>query len=76
MNSMEVVVKIKANEFSDELVQQIKSLMPTSDYTVTISISNNKKDAYFAKLDEAIEELENNEGSTFTLKSFEEFIRN
>jgi len=72
---MEVVLKIKSNEFSDELVQQIKSLMPTSDYTVTISISNNKKDAYFAKLDEAIVALENNEGSTFTLKSFEEFIR-
>ena len=72
---MEAVLKIKANEFSDELVQQIKSLMPTSDYTVTISISNNKKDAYFAKLDEAIVALENNEGSTFTLKSFEEFIR-
>lgn len=72
---MEAVLKINANEFSDELVKRIKSLMPTNDYTVTISISNNKKDAYAAKLDDAIVALKNNEGSTFTLESLEEFIK-
>lgn len=72
---MEAVLKINANEFSDELVKRIKSLMPTNDYTVTISISNNRNDAYFSKIDEAIGALEKNEGSTFTLESFEKFIR-
>lgn len=72
---MEAVLKIKANEFSDELIKKIKSLMPNNDYTVTISISNNKNEAYVAKLDEAIVSLKNNEGSTFTLESLEEFIR-
>lgn len=72
---MEAVLKINANEFSDELVKRIKSLMPTNDYTVTISISNNKKDAYFSKIDEAIAALDKKEGSTFTLESFEKFIK-
>ena len=72
---MEAVLKINANEFSDELVKRIKSLMPTNDYTVTISISTNRKDAYAAKLDDAIVALKNNEGSTFTLESLEEFIK-
>lgn len=72
---MEAVLKINANEFSDELVKRIKSLMPTNDYTVTISISNNRNDAYAAKLDDAIVALKNNEGSTFTLESLEEFIK-
>lgn len=72
---MEAVLKINANEFSDELVKRIKSLMPTNDYTVTISISNNKKDAYFSKIDESIAALDKKEGPTFTLESFEKFIK-
>lgn len=72
---MEAILKINANEFSDELVKRIKSLMPNNDYTVTISISTNTKDAYFSKIDEAIVALENNEGSVFTLESLEKFIR-
>ena len=72
---MEAVLKINANEFSDELVKRIKSLMPNNDYTVTISISTNTKDAYFSKIDEAIVALENNEGSVFTLESLEKYIR-
>ncbi len=72
---MEAILKINANEFSDELVKRIKSLMPNNDYTVTISISTNTKDAYFSKIDEAIVALENNEGSVFTLESLEKYIR-
>lgn len=72
---MEAVLKINANEFSDELVKRIKSLMPTNDYTVTISISNNKKVDYFSKIDESITALDKNEGLTFTLESFEKFIK-
>ena len=72
---MDAILKIKASEFSDELVQKIKSLMPNNDYTVTISITNNQESANHTKIDQAITSIKNNEGTVFTLESFEEFIR-
>ena len=72
---MDAILKIKASEFSDDLVKKIKSLIPNNDYTVTISITNNKEKVDLNRIDEAIHSLANNEGTSFTLESFEDFIR-
>ena len=72
---MDAILKIKASEFSDDLVKKIKSLMPNNDYTITISITDNKEQVDQNRIDEAIRSLANNEGTSFTLESFEDFIR-
>ena len=73
---MEAVLKLKADEFSDELIQKIKLLLlPNSDYTITISISDDKNKLFFSKLDNAISSLQHNEGQHFTLETLEEFIK-
>ncbi len=73
---MDAILKLKANEFSEEIVATIKSLMVSNDYTITISISNNSKhNTYWNKIDASIAEIQNNEGVSYTLESFEEFIK-
>ena len=73
---MDAVLKLNANEFSEEIVKKLKFLMPNDDYTITISISDDNNKEFYNKIDNAINSLQNNEGTQFTLKTFEEFIKN
>lgn len=73
---MDAVLKLNANEFSEEIVKKLKFLMPNNDYTITISISDDNNKEFYNKIDNAINSLQNNEGTQFTLKTFEEFIKN
>ena len=73
---MDAVLKLNANEFSEEIVKKLKFLMPNNDYTITISISDDNNKEFYNKIDNAINSLQNKEGTQFTLKTFEEFIKN
>lgn len=73
---MQAVISLKPSELSEEFLNKLKSIFAKSDdCTITISISNDKKKAYFEKLDNAISEIKEGKYETFTLETFENFIK-
>ena len=80
---MEVNLKIQTSEFSQEIIDKIRqfiSLNGESDVTISIrpkkkkSFPKESKEAYFNRLDKAIDNLENSKNLvSFTTTEFQEF---
>jgi predicted HD phosphohydrolase len=82
---MEVVFSVSANEFDEELFEQVKSLLKRKkDLSVTISITEEHakrflrketRDEYFERLNKAIENLNNGYGKSFNKEELEDFSK-
>ena len=82
---MEVNLKIQTSEFSQDIIDKIRqfiSLNGESDVTISIRPKKKKafpkesKEAYFNRLDKAIDNLENNRNSiVFTTTEFQELAQ-
>ena len=82
---MEVNFKIQTSEFSQDIIDKIRqfiSLNGESDVTISIrpkkkkSFPKESKEAYFIRLDKAIDNLENNRKSiVFTTTEFQELAQ-
>ena len=80
---MDAVFHVKADEFDDNFINQIKSLLTSKKkLEVTIAISEEAgtgflreetRDQYFARLDKAINNLNRGIAVTFTMDEFEEY---
>ncbi len=80
---MEVNLKIQTSEFSQDIIDKIRqfiTLNGESDVTISIrpkkkkSFPKESKEAYFHRLDRAIDNLENNRNlMAFTASEFQEF---
>ncbi len=82
---MDAVFRIKANEFDENLFNQIKSLLKSKkNLEITIAITeeqskgilrNETRDEYFARLNKAIDNLNKGRGINFTPEEFEDFSK-
>lgn len=82
---MEVNLKIQTSEFSQDIIDKIRqfiSLNGESDVTISIrpkkkkSFPKESKEAYFNRIDKAIDNLENNRNSiVFTTTEFQELAQ-
>lgn len=82
---MEAVLRVQSSEFTDELINKIKTLLSgTKNSEITISIIERQSDGilreetreqYFARLDKSIENFENGNVITFSGDTFEQFTR-
>lgn len=82
---MEATLRIQSSEFTDELIEKIKSLIrgkENSEITINISDESSRgfhrketREEYFARLEKGIEDLEKGNVITFSGDSFELFSK-
>jgi hypothetical protein len=82
---MDAVYRIKASEFDDFFINQIKELLKRkNNLEITIAISEEPsrgilrketREEYFARLDKAIENIDNAKGVAFTDEGIVEFSK-
>jgi beta-galactosidase beta subunit len=82
---METIIKIRPEEFTSKLLENIQKLLKgrkNAEMTISIQDKTSKKylrdetrEAYFARLNESIKQLEKGNVITFSAESFNEFSR-
>ena len=82
---MEAIFRIKASEFNEQLINQIKSLLKSkSNLELTIAITEESstgilrketREEYFSRLDGAIHSLNNQQGVSYSSEGFEGFSK-
>jgi hypothetical protein len=82
---MDVVFRIKANEFDENLISQIKTLLKRKrNLEITIAISEEPskgilrketREEYFTRLDSTIDRLKEGKGVNFNADEFEELSK-
>lgn len=82
---MDAVFRIKASEFDEYLINQIKELLKRkNNLEITIAISEapekgilrqETREEYFARLDKSIENINNGKGIVFTAEEFDNFSK-
>lgn len=82
---MEAVFKVQPSEFTDELIDKIRSLLSgvkNSEITISITetpssgiLREESREEYFKRLDKSIEDSEKGNVISFNGDSFEQFVR-
>ncbi|MCE7067043.1 hypothetical protein [Dyadobacter sp. CY326] len=82
---MEALLRVRSSEFTDELINKIRTLLSGSqDSEITISITEKPssgilrletRDEYFSRLDKSLENLEKGNVITFNGDAFDQFAR-
>ena len=82
---MEAVLRISSSEFTDELINKIRTLLRGAENSeITISITeksssgmlrNETRSEYFLRLDKSLENLEKGNVITFNGDTFEQFAQ-
>ncbi|MCF2489278.1 hypothetical protein [Dyadobacter sp. CY347] len=82
---MEALLRVRSSEFTDELINKIRTLLSGSqDSEITISITEKPstgmlrietRDEYFSRLDKSLENFEKGNVITFSGDAFDQFAK-